>query len=257
MKPFRAARSVFPAEQVRLGLLALCVIAATTVQAQTPTAATPAVFDRVVAVVNNQAILSSDLSTEMRLAVLDPGRVGRGTLTPQRALQQLISRALIEQQIRQEDLEATEPAPEEVAARLAEIRKELPACVRQNCASDDGWKTFLASHDLTPDGVDAYLRHRLEILAFIELRFRQGISISHEEIETYYHGTLLPQYTPGEKVPPLDQVAPRIEEILLQQKVNVLFTGWLDNLRKQGEIEVLDPTLESVEAPDQRGAGTQ
>ncbi len=237
--------------------LSLTSVMMTPASSQTQPAATPIVLDRVVAVVNNQAILASDLATEMRLAVLDPARVGRGVLTPQRALQQLISRALIEQQIRQEDLDATEPAPEEVAARLAEIRKELPACVRQNCASEDGWKTFLASHDLTPEGVEAYLRHRLEILAFIELRFRQGISISHEEIEAYYRGTLLPQYTPGEKIPPLDEVAPRIEEILLQQKVNVLFTGWLDNLRKQGEIEVLDAALESVEAPDQRGAGTQ
>ncbi len=259
MNPRRATRSIFLADQTRRGLVALCLTATAIASAlaQRLPAGEPVVLDRVVAVVNNQAILASDLDTEMRLAVLDPARVGRGVLTPQRALQQLISRALIEQQIRQEDLEATEPAPEEVAARLTEMRKELPACVRQNCASDDGWKTFLASHNLAPEGVEDYLRHRLEILAFIELRFRQGISISHEEIESYYHGTLLPQYTPGEKVPPLDQVAPRIEEILLQQKVNVLFTGWLDNLRKQGEIEVLDPALESVEAPDQGGAGTQ
>ncbi|MGA2538606.1 MAG: hypothetical protein ABSF53_21540, partial [Terracidiphilus sp.] len=34
------------------------------------------------------------------------------------------------------------------------------------------------------------------------------------------------------------------EEILLQQRVNVMFDDWLSNLRKQGDIEVLDPTLE-------------
>ena len=34
--------------------------------------ASPAVLDRVVAVVNNQAILASDVDDEMRLAVLDP-----------------------------------------------------------------------------------------------------------------------------------------------------------------------------------------
>jgi hypothetical protein len=259
MKTRRTSRSSFPAGQSQKGVLALCLaaMASIPVLAQQPQSASPVVLDRVVAVVNNQAILASDLDTEMRLAVLDPGRVGRGALTPQRALQQLISRALIEQQVRQEDIDATEPTQEEVAARLGEIRKELPACVRQNCASEDGWKTFLASHDLTPEGVESYLRHRLEVLAFIELRFRQGISISHEEIETYYHDTLVPQYAAGEKIPPLDQVAPRIAEILLQQKVNVLFSGWLDNLRKQGEIEVLDPALEANEAPAKQGAGAQ
>ena len=36
-------------------------------------------------------------------------------------------------------------------------------------------------------------------------------------------------------------MAPRIEEILLEQQVNVMFGTWLDNLRKQGDVEVLDP----------------
>ena len=155
----------------------------------------------------------------------------------------MISRALIQQQIRQEDAQAIEPSQAEVDARLTEIRKEVPACVHLNCASEEGWKAFLAAHGLTPERVESYLRYRIQILRFIEERFRQGIRISPEEIETYYHETLLPQYAPGETIPPLDEVAPRIEEILLQQQVNVLFDDWLKNLRKQGDVEVLDPAL--------------
>jgi len=171
-------------------------------------------------------------------------------LTPKRALDQLISRALIEQQIRREDAQAAEPKPEEVNARLAEIRKELPACVRLNCATDDGWKAFLAAHELTPERVSAYLRYRLEILRFIELRFRPGIRIAPKEIEAYYRGTLMPKYTPGEAVPPLEKVSPRIEEILLQQQVTAMFDEWLTNLRKQGDVEVLDPSFAPDQAPE-------
>lgn len=209
------------------------------------------VLERVVAVVNNQAILASDIDHEIRLSVLDPGRGGMGVLTPSRALDQLIGRALIQQQIRQEDQQAAEPSQAEVNARLGEIRRELPACVRQNCASDAGWKAFLAAHSLTQEDVETYLRYRLEILRFIEERFRQGISISPEEIAIYYHDTLLPQYAKGEAVPALDKVSTRIQEILLQQRVNALFDEWLNNLRKQGDVEVLDPSLEapSLEAP--------
>jgi len=206
------------------------------------------VLDRVVAVVNNHAILSSDLDDEIRLSVLDPGRAGLGVLTRQRALDQLIGRELIQQQMRQEDAQAMEPSQAEVDARLKEIRTELPACVHRNCASDAEWKAFLDAHGLSPERVESYLRYRLEILSFIEQRFRQGIRISPQEIETYYHDTLLPQYTAGEAIPPLDAVAPRIEEILLQQRVNILFDEWLKNLRRQGEVEVLDPALESAEA---------
>jgi hypothetical protein len=244
---------------IGVGVMAACLAAAGVISglaqglAQNPTQpAQPAkavVLDRVVAVVNNQAILASDVDDEVRLAVLDPGQAGHGVLTPKRALEQLISRALIQQQIRQEDEQAAEPSQAEVDARLAEIRKEVPACVHLNCASEQGWAAFLAAHGLTPQRVESYLRYRVQILRFIEQRFRQGIRITPEEIETYYRVTLLPQYAPGEAIPPLDQVAPRIQEILLERQVNVLFDDWLKNLRKQGEVEVLDTSLESPETP--------
>ena len=217
--------------------MALCLAAAgaTLSVAQSPTQATQpsntVALDRVVAVVNNRAILASDVDEE------------------------LISRALIQQQIRQEDAQASEPSQPEVEARLLEIRKELPACLRQNCASEEGWKLFLTAHELTPERVEAYLRFRLQILRFIELRFRQGIRIAPEEIESYYRGTFLPQFAAGEAKPSLDKVSPRIEEILLERQVNILFDDWLKNLRKQGDVEVLDPTLETHETVGGAGKG--
>ena len=209
----------------------------------------PVVLDRAVAVVNKHVILASDLDDEIRLSVLDPNTVLQVEITRQQALDQLISRTLIEQQIRQQDIEAIEPPQAEVDARLHEIRTELPICARQNCASDAGWKAFLAAHGLTAERVESYLRYRLEILRFIEQRFRQGIQISPQQIETYYHDTLLPQYAPGETIPPLAQVAPRIQEILLQQQVNQLFDNWLTDLRRQGDVEVLDSDLAPQPAP--------
>ena len=234
----------------------LAIAAAVTGVAQSPVQkaapeappANSAVLDRVVAVVNNRAILASDVEDEMRLAVLDPAHVEKSVFTPKLALEQLISRALIEQQIRQEDAQSTEPPQALVDARLAEIRKELPACVRLNCASDEGWKAFLSAHQLTPERVEAYLRYRLQILRFIELRFRQGIRIAPEEIDAYYRKELVPQYAAGEAVPTLDKVSPRIEEILLERQVNVLFDDWLKNLRKQGDVEVLDPAFGAIES---------
>jgi hypothetical protein len=212
--------------------------------------ASPVVLDRAIAVVNRRVILASDLDDEIRLSVLDPNDTPQQNLTRQQALDKLISRTLIEQQIRQEDMPSIEPSPEAVATRLHEIRTELPICVLQDCGSDTGWKAFLAAHILTEQRVDAYLRYRLEILGFIEQRFRQGIQITDQQIETYYHDTLLPEYAHGETVPPLAQVSARIQEILLQQQVNELFDNWLTNLRQQGNVEILDPEL----APDTTAA---
>ncbi len=237
--------------------LAVYLAAMAPALAQTPNTAPPVVLDRVVAVVNNHAILASDVDDEMRISVLEPRASAHIAESPSAALQRLISRTLIEQQIRDEEAQAIEPTTDEVSARLATIRKELPACIRQNCTSDAGWKAFLASNSLTQERVETYVRNRLTILHFIETRFRQGISISRQQVETYYHDTLLPQYAAGVKAPPLEQVEPRIEEILLQQKVNVLFGDWLDNLRKQGDVEVLDPSLEPAATPGPPRAGTK
>jgi len=223
-------------------------------QAQ-PAQSGPVVLDRVVAVVNQRVILASDLDDEIRLSVLDPNLVGESALTRQRALEQIISRSLVEQQIRQEDELAAEPPQSEVEARLAELRKELPACVRQNCSTDAGWNAMLAENNLTIERVNAYVRYRLEILRFIEQRFRQGISISPQQIADYYNKTLLPQYKPGDQVPTLEKVSPRIQEILLEQQVNVYFDTWLTNLRQVGDVEIIDPTLEMPGPAGAAGGG--
>ena len=238
-----------------LWILGACLAGAGAItgRAQTPPAV---VIDRVVAVVNNHAILTSDIDEEIQLSVLDPAGEGIA-LTRQRALEQLISRALIQQQIREEDEQAADPTQAEIDARLKEIRTELPICIRQNCATDSGWKAFLAAHGLTLEHVESYLRYRLQILRFIEQRFEPGIRVAPEQIESYYRGTLLPQYRAGDAVPKLEQVAPRIEEILLQQQVNALFDDWLANLRKQGEVEVLDPSLETAPAQPVQGKGSR
>jgi peptidyl-prolyl cis-trans isomerase SurA len=207
--------------------------------------ASPIVLDRVEAVVNNQAILTSDIENELRLAVLDPSSgTRRRPLTARRALQLLISRTLIQQQIGQGYVQAPAPTDAEVAARVKMIREQVPACISANCSTDAGWQAFLKENDLTEDEVSDYIRLRLVVLAFIENRFRQGIQISHQQVEKYYNETLLPEYPKGQTPPSLETVAPRIEEILLQQQVNVLFGAWLNDLRKQGEVEILDKALE-------------
>lgn len=220
-----------------LGAAAVCLAAAQDA---------PVVLDQVVAVVNNRAILSSDIDDELRLSAIEPLANPNDKPNAKTALEQLISRTLIQQQIRQEDEEAAQTSADDVQARLAELRKNLPLCVQANCTTDAGWKKFLEEHHLTDDQVKDYLRRRLEILSFIETRFRQGIRISPEDVESYYRDKLLPQYKDNAKAPPLDEVSARIEELLLQQQVNSLFTAWLENLRKQGDVEILDPALESA-----------
>jgi len=209
----------------------------------------PQPLDSVIAVVNNQVILASDLELEMRIFRLIP--IGdRDDAMPAKALERLTTRALIEQQILLEDPHGLEVAPKELEDSLAELRQSLPDCKHRDCFSNAGWVTYLATLDLTPKRVADYWSRRMAVLRFIELRFRSGIRITPEEIQTYYHDTLIPKYAKPQDAPPLEKISPRIQEILLQQRVNALLNDWLKSLQDQGQVEILDPALKAASKAD-------
>jgi hypothetical protein len=217
----------------------------------------PEVLDHVVAVINGSVILESDVQEEMRLAVLqpfsDPGRN-----TPKRALQRLIDRDLILQQMRTAE-ELTPPSPEEVQQRVNELRGLLPECTQYHCETDAGWQAFLQARALTQKEVEAHWKQRMMILAFIQSRFGSGVRITPAEIADYYHKDLVPQLK-GKTPPPLQAVSTRIEEILLQQRVSSLLLEWLQSLKSEGSVSILDPAYGQVGttgAGDESGSGGQ
>jgi hypothetical protein len=82
----------------------------------------------------------------------------------------------------------------------------------------------------------------MELLRFIEIRFRNGIEISDDEIKTYYEKTMLPEYAKQKVTPPkLETISKRIEEVLLQQQVGNLLRDWLRSLRAQGSVRIMTP----------------
>ena len=200
------------------------------------------VLDSVIAIVNHQVILASDLDLELRMMRLLPAGDTAGVNTVE-ALDRLTTRALIEQQILLEDAHGLEVDSAQVTANLNDLRQNLPACKQHDCATTAAWSAYLATLGLNPAQVQSYWTRRMAVLAFIERRFRSGIRIAPEEIEKYYRQTLLPQYPSPSDAPVLDKVSSRIQELLLQQQVNALLDDWLKNLQAQGEVEILDPAL--------------
>jgi parvulin-like peptidyl-prolyl isomerase len=82
----------------------------------------------------------------------------------------------------------------------------------------------------------------MQLLKFIQVRFSNGISISDDEIKTYYEKTMLPEYTRRKvTAPPLDTIKRRIEEVLLQRQVGALLEDWLKSLRAEGSVQILSP----------------
>jgi peptidyl-prolyl cis-trans isomerase SurA len=216
-----------------------------------PTAVTPpplpamptppgAELDRVVAIVNGDLILDSDVDQERRLGALLPYGEAEGTPTRGRALDRLINRDLILQQahLQPQDEISTADARNDLAA----LRQSLPNCRELQCESQTGWDHALAGQGFTDATLTELWRQRMEVLAFIEQRFRIGIKITPEQIAAYYKQTLLPQYAALHAAPaPLAAVTGRIQQVLLEQQVSKLLDDWLQSLRAQGSVVVLHP----------------
>jgi peptidyl-prolyl cis-trans isomerase SurA len=206
-----------------------------------PGAGQGTVVDRVVAVVNDDLILESDVDEERRFESIEPYRTEDENRSRERTVRRLIDRTLI---LQQAELEPDETAVsnKEVDAQLATLRKDIPACKQYHCENDAGWKKYVEDHGFTVEEFRKRWRERMQLLKFIEVRFRNGIRISDDEIKTYYEKTMLPEYAKRNVTPPkLETISPRIEEVLLQQQVGNLLRDWLKSLRAQGRVRIMSP----------------
>jgi peptidyl-prolyl cis-trans isomerase SurA len=249
-------RHIPRAELMSMALLCACLVRGEAQNPQsalqTPQPATssdisgqPVVLDHVIGVINGDVLLESDVQSEMRFAALQPYSNPARETTRMVAAERLVNRTLILQQMDdpQQQLKLPPPTDEQVQARISELRKAIPECKRYKCETAEGWHDFLDAHGFTEQQVEERWRQRLRILQFTEARFRSGIRVPRADIEAYYNDDLLPQFA-KEKVtpPPLETIESRIEEILLQQRVNAMLQDWVKSLRDQGNVLILDPS---------------
>ena len=200
-------------------------------------------LDRVVAIVNGDLILESDVEAEKRFAAFQPFSDPK-PMSEDDLINRLIDRTLILQQmVLQPGAPITDDA---VDLELATLRKAIPRCAAYHCDTDAGWQKFVADQGFTIDEVRERWRQRMEVLRFIEERFRMGIRISQAEIDDYYKTTMLPAYVKENAQPPAEaSIADRIQEILLQQRVDKLLDDWLTSLRAEGGVRILKPGEEA------------
>jgi peptidyl-prolyl cis-trans isomerase SurA len=196
------------------------------------------IVDRIAATVNGELVLESDVEEEERFTRLSPYGDAEGKSPNTEALNRLIDRTLILQQLA--SFPRTPVTDAEIAKEEADLRKDLPACANADCASDKGWQNFIAAQGFTEDELRDRLRQRVQVLQFIEQRFRSAVRITDKQISDFYTNTMLPQYAKqNAAAPPLDTIHDRVQEVLLQQQVSVMLDEWLKTLRDSGRVRVL------------------
>ncbi len=190
------------------------------------------VIDGVVATVNHQPLLRSDweeaicfeafMQQKPLNEVTDADRV--------RALQRLIDRQLLKAQMGNPD--SLQPTSDELKQDLAKLRAQVP-----NGNDDQTWWKLLASYGLNEEVVKQHLRLEFQIMNFVEVRLRPHIKVQGDEVDAYYQNQVLPDLRKnGGKVVPLDELEPKIRELLTQQRMDEMLDAWLHNLRQQAEI---------------------
>jgi peptidyl-prolyl cis-trans isomerase SurA len=233
-------------------MIALALGAATSYGQTAPVAtsrARPVVLDRVVAVINRQVLLQSDVDAEMHFAALEPLQAGESEDTPLKAINRLIDRVLLLQQMNEQQFNPN-ISDADVEKSLLEQRAHLSGFGKYSCLTEEGWNAFLAAHDLTNQEVVDHWRERMAILRFVDQRFRSGIRISQASVADYYATSVVPGFAQkNEAAPPLKALYARIQELLLQKQMNGMLQTLLNNLRDESNVQIVDPEYASAVKP--------
>jgi peptidyl-prolyl cis-trans isomerase SurA len=199
------------------------------------------VIDRMVAVVNNQVITQSDWDEQERFEALAEGRNAGAVQHSPAALERLIDRVLISEHLSGARLQHA--TPEDVSSQIAAIRKQLPPAQSQD---DAAWRKTLAEYSIPEEDLAQIVAEQVDVLRFVEIRFRPNVQVSPEELESYYNKTFLPELkkagTGDAELPKLKQVEDRIRQVLVEQRVNEILNSWVQSLRAQANIRRIAPT---------------
>lgn len=193
-------------------------------------------IDRIVAVVNHHPVSESEWEQQERFEALGNQEPFRGFQRSKEALDRIIDRRLVLEQ--RDNLEMPDIDPQKVAAQLVSFRKQL------GLESDTDWKQRLQEYGLLEADVADIIGEQLEVMNFVDTRFRMAVQSSGVDVRRYYNDEYLPEFrkkSPGGTPPTLDEVRPQIETIVIQQRMNDLFTAWLKTIRGQASIRYIHP----------------
>lgn len=184
-------------------------------------------LDRVLAVVDDDPILASDVAVTIGLSLV-VAEAGEGEVSlHRRALD-----ALIEQRLRFHQVDRygfSELPVEEISKRHAELITQF--------ASPELYHQRLRELGITDEVVRQLVAQRLMVLTYVEERLGARVFVGLDEIKNYYDTTLTAEMQrAGTPLPPIEEVRERIRSVLKEQRLNQELRTWTEELRRDADI---------------------
>lgn len=179
-----------------------------------PAAIRAEVIDRMVAVVEGHVITLSDLKQEREIR----SRLGEKPENDDKALiGEMIDNYLIEKQ--SSDFPGVDVTPKEIDA---ELQKSPP---QEGPASP---------------AIRAAVGGRIRMQKYFDLRFRQFIRPTDQDLQKYYDEVFVPEAKKRglDPIPPLAQITDAIRNNVVQEQINHEIDVWIEAIRARSNIEI-------------------
>lgn len=184
-------------------------------------------MDRVLAVVDDDPILTSDVEQVVGLGLAER----RGGETDE-AFRRRVLDELIEQRLRFHEIDRFgfgQVPVDEV--------EELFADIRGRYASDEEFQRRLLQLGLDETGLRQLVARQLMVLTYVEERLGPRVFVSIDDIRKYYDEVLAPELRRrGETVPPIEEVREQIRAVLKEQRLNEEIVEWTGELRAKADV---------------------
>lgn len=209
----------------------------------------PELVDRVVAVVDEDPILLTDVERVVLLGLVER-REGEGD----GELRRRVLDGLIEQRLRTHEIGRFgfgEVGLEEVDQQVAALRAQFP--------DTEEFRAELDRLGLDDRSIRLILARQIAILDYVEERLGPRVFVDLDEIRRYYEETLAPRLrAEGRPVPPIEEVREPIRAVLREEKLDQEIERWTAELRARADVvdlldrpeQPLPPEIDALTAPE-------
>lgn len=189
--------------------------------------AAPQLVDRILAVVDEDPILASEVDQAVGLGVIERQAGESDEGLRRRGLDRLIEQRLRFHEVDRFGL--TQVPVELIEGHFQEIRGRFP--------SPEAFAERLRELGLDLEAVRQLVARQLMVLTFVEERLGPRIFVAADEIRAYYEQTLVPELrTRRAAVPPIEEVRETIRALLKERRLNEEIERWTEELRRAADV---------------------